>query len=146
MIGAVSGDTDLAAHAGDLDDPATALLAHRLQEGAGDHHRREQEHLDLVANLLDGHFLGGAHNRVSGIVDHNVHRPGPERPADHLVHIGRPREVEDLDSQPVAVCLAQVFQSCRAADRRRNAVAVPEGVLGEMAAQSTGGSGDEPVT
>ncbi|UVN56478.1 hypothetical protein NR995_19610 [Streptomyces albus] len=71
--------------------------------------------------------------------------PTLESPADHLVHVGRAREVEDLDGQPVAVRLAQVFQSCRATDRRRNAVAVPEGVLGEMAAQPTGGSGDEPV-
>jgi hypothetical protein len=136
----------LAAHAGDLDDPAAALLAPMMITRAFLQPMREQEDLDLVADLFDGHFLGGAHNGVSGIVDHNVHRPGPESPADRLVDVGRACEVEDLDSQPVAVRLAQVFQSRGAADRRRDAVAIAEGVLGEMAAQATGGSGDEPVT
>jgi hypothetical protein len=79
----VRGGGDLAAHAGDLDDSASALLAHRLQEGPGDQHGSEQEDLDLVADLLDGHLLGGAHDCVSGVVDHDVHRSGLEGPADH---------------------------------------------------------------
>lgn len=33
-----------------------------------------------------------------------------------------------------------------AANGRRDAVAIPEGVLGQMAAQAAGGSGGEPVT
>ncbi|MGW2411021.1 hypothetical protein ACWCV5_02385 [Streptomyces tubercidicus] len=65
----------------------------------------------------------GAHDRVSGVVDHDVHRPGLESPADHLVAVGRPGDVEDLGGQPVAVRLAQVLQSCGAADRGCDAVA-----------------------
>lgn len=113
--------------------------AHRPQEGPSDHERGEQENLDLVADLLDGHLLRSAHDRVSGVVDHDVHRRRSEHPAEHFVDLDRSREVENVDGQLASVRLAQIRESRRAANRRRDPVTVPECVFGEMATEAAGG-------
>ena len=87
-VGGEPSEGHLPSHAAELDDRPGPAGARVRQHRAGQRGRAEHMHLEQVAQLRVGRFLGGADVSAPGVIDQHV---DPAVPADDVLDRGADR-------------------------------------------------------
>jgi hypothetical protein len=123
VIRTANREGDLPADARYLDDPATTLFTHQLQESTHDLHRGKEQCRNLVLHLFSRHLLGRTDETVASIVDDDIN------PTVHHEILGNSaldvflaRNVEFLNLQMSSICVRQFPQRIRPTDNSNDLI------------------------
>ena len=147
VVERVSGERDLAAVGGDLNDPPAALGAQVRQGRADQLDGASQVGGDDVVDLGVSELLGGTEQAVAGIADDHVDAADlVERAVDDVADGGGVRDIQDRRLERLRIPVEQVLDLAGVADSAHDAVTALQNLLGELAAKATADAADEPGT